>query len=57
MLDRAEQILMRREGEGFANRRRALRTRDRAERPFFERNWPDQPTGAIYDPAPETGIR
>ncbi len=41
MLDRAEQMLVRREGEGFAIRRRALRTLDRAERPLFERNWPN----------------
>ena len=47
--DRAEQILVCREGEGFAIRRRALRTLDHAEKPFFERDWPDYLTGAIYN--------
>lgn len=46
--DRAEQILVRREGEGFAIRRRGLRALDPDEKSFFERDWPDYLTGAIY---------
>jgi succinate dehydrogenase / fumarate reductase flavoprotein subunit len=46
--DRAEQILVRRDGERFAIRTRSLRHEGRGERPFFERNWPDFLTGAIY---------
>ncbi|MDE3177710.1 MAG: oxidoreductase, partial [Pseudomonadota bacterium] len=47
--DRAEQILVRREGDSFRIRRRPLRTLDPAEKPFFERDWPDYLTGAIYN--------
>lgn len=47
--DRAEQILVRMEGERFVIRTRALRRNERGERPFFERNWPDFLTGAIYE--------
>ncbi len=47
--DRAEQWLVRREGDGFALRRRRLRALDPEEKPFFEHNWPDYLTGAIYD--------
>jgi hypothetical protein len=28
-----------------------LRARDRGRRPFFERDWPDFLTGAIFEPA------
>ena len=50
--DRAETVLVRREGDGFALRTRALRRRDRNARAFFEREWPDFLTGAIYESAP-----
>ena len=33
----------------FALRVTPLRERDAGERPFFERNWPDYLTGAIYE--------
>ena len=46
--DRAEQIWVRRKGESFAIGVRPTREIDRGERPFFERNWPDYLTGAIY---------
>lgn len=46
--DRAEQMLARREGDGFAIRIRPLRALDPDEKPFFERDWPDYLTGAIY---------
>ena len=46
--DRARQMLLRRDGEGFAIRTRPLRTLDPDEKPFFERDWPDYLTGAIY---------
>jgi len=46
--DRAEQMLVRREGDGFAIRKRPLRALDADEKPFFERDWPDYLTGAIY---------
>lgn len=48
--DRAEQILVQREGDRFVLRTRPLRRRERGERPFFERHWPDFLTGAIFDP-------
>jgi len=47
--DRAEQILVRMEGARAVVRTRSLRRDERRERPFFERNWPDFLTGAIYD--------
>ena len=46
--DRAEQIVVRAQGEGFACGIRPIRRRDRDERPFFERDWPDFLTGAIH---------
>lgn len=49
--DRTEQILIRRHGQDFAIRTRPLRVLDRSDKPFFERNWPDFLTGAIYDEA------
>jgi succinate dehydrogenase/fumarate reductase flavoprotein subunit len=49
--DRAEQIVVRREGEGFACGIRPIRRRDREHRPFFERDWPGFLTGAIHEPA------
>jgi succinate dehydrogenase/fumarate reductase flavoprotein subunit len=48
---RAEQIRVRLEADAFACEVRPIRRRDRGERPFFERNWPDFLTGAIYDGA------
>lgn len=45
---RAEQILVRMEGDTFVIRTRSLRPSESGERPFFERNWPDFLTGAIY---------
>jgi succinate dehydrogenase/fumarate reductase flavoprotein subunit len=47
--DRANQILVRLEGGRFVIRTRPLRQCERGERPFFERNWPDFLTGAIFD--------
>ena len=49
--DRSEQIRVRMEGDRFACEVRPIRRRDRNERPFFERDWPDYLTGAIHDPA------
>ena len=50
--DRAEQILVKLEGDQFICGSRPVRRRDRSQRPFFERDWPDFLTGAIFD----TGI-
>ncbi|MDE2452472.1 MAG: FAD-binding protein [Burkholderiales bacterium] len=47
--DRAQQILVRMEGKGIAITTRPLRRLECRERAFFERNWPDFLTGAIYD--------
>lgn len=47
--DRAEQILVRLEGGRLVVRTRGLRRRGHGERPFFERNWPDFLTGAIFE--------
>lgn len=47
--DRGEQILVRRDGERFVIRTRELPPRDPQERAFFERNWPDFLTGAIFE--------
>ena len=49
--DRAEQILIRIDDEHFVIWTRAIRARDRVRRPFFERDWPDFLTGAIFDTA------
>ena len=49
--DRAEQIVVRSEGDGFVCETRPIRRRDRAIKPFFERDWPDFLTGAIHDPS------
>jgi succinate dehydrogenase / fumarate reductase, flavoprotein subunit len=46
--DRTEQILIRLDRQHFAIRTRAVGARDR-ERPFFERDWPDFLTGAIFE--------
>jgi succinate dehydrogenase/fumarate reductase flavoprotein subunit len=50
--DRAEQILIRLEGDKFICSTRSVRRHDRSQRPFFERDWPDFLTGAIFDPDP-----
>jgi hypothetical protein len=47
--DRAEQILFRLEGDRFTCGARPVRRRDRAHRPFFERDWPDFLTSAIFE--------
>ena len=47
--DRDEQILVRRDGDALVLRTRPLRRRGDGERPFFERDWPDFLTGAIYE--------
>ncbi len=47
--DRGEQIHVRRDGGEFLCEARPIRRRDRAFRPFFERDWPDYLTGAIHD--------
>ncbi len=49
--DRAEQIHVRLEAGGFVCESRPIRRRARDARPFFERDWPDFLTGAIYDGA------
>ena len=46
--DRGRQIVLRRDGDGFALRERENRGMDHAARPFFERDWPAWLTGAIY---------
>ena len=46
--DRARQIFVRREGEGFACEVRSIRRRDRARRSYFERDWPAFLSGGIY---------
>jgi succinate dehydrogenase / fumarate reductase flavoprotein subunit len=46
--DREVQILLKWDGEKFTIRTRKLRERERIERPFFERDWPDFLTGEIY---------
>ncbi|MDR3375562.1 MAG: FAD-binding protein, partial [Ancalomicrobiaceae bacterium] len=53
--DRNEQILVCHQGSGFSVATRPLRGLDGGERPFFERDWPDYLTGAIYDPALDGG--
>lgn len=47
--DRAEQIVLRLEGRGFALSRRPIRRLSHDNPPFFERDWPAWLTGAIYD--------
>jgi succinate dehydrogenase / fumarate reductase flavoprotein subunit len=48
--DRSEQILVRLDGDKFICSTRPVRRHDRSQRPFFERDWPDFLTGAIFDP-------
>jgi succinate dehydrogenase / fumarate reductase, flavoprotein subunit len=50
-VDRSEQILIRFDGEDPVIRTRAIRSCDREPRPFFERDWPDFLTGAIFHAA------
>jgi hypothetical protein len=47
--DRTEQILIRLDNQSFAIRTRAVSAREPARRAFFERDWPDFLTGAIFD--------
>ena len=47
--DRAEQIHMRLDGRTFVCEARPIRRRDRGDKRFFERDWPDFLTRAIYD--------
>ncbi len=49
--DRTVQILIRLDGQHFTIRTRAVRARDRERRAFFERDWPDFLTGAIFESA------
>ena len=49
--DRAEQIHVRFEAGKFVCEARPIRRRNRDDAPFFERDWPDFLTGAIYKPA------
>ena len=50
-VDRSEQILIRFDGQDPVIRTRAIRSCNREPRPFFERDWPDFLTGAIFDAA------
>ena len=47
--DQGERIHVRMEGATFVCENRPIRRRDRDDRPFFERDWPDYLTGAIHD--------
>ena len=47
--DRAEQLVVRREGEGFRVTPRPNRRFDESAGSFFERDWPDWLTGRVYD--------
>ena len=49
--DRIEQIHVRRDAGAFVCEPRPIRRRNRDAKPFFERDWPDFLTGAIYDGA------
>ena len=48
--DRTEQIMVWLEGDRFICNARPVRRHDRSRKPFFERNWPDFLTSAIFDP-------
>ncbi len=52
--DRSEQIVVRLEGDQFNCDTRPVRRHDRSRIAFFERDWPDFLTGAIFDPISET---
>jgi succinate dehydrogenase/fumarate reductase flavoprotein subunit len=49
--DRGEKTHVRLEGTTFVCDVRPIRRRDRNDRPFFERDWPDYLTGALHDPS------
>src|SRR5271157_4393152 len=49
--DRAEQIHVQFDSGAFVCTARSIRRRDRDDKPFFERDWPDFLTGAIYEEA------
>jgi succinate dehydrogenase/fumarate reductase flavoprotein subunit len=46
--DRAEQIHVRLDAGAFVCESRPIRRRNRDDKPFFERDWPDFLTGSIY---------
>ncbi len=46
--DRTRQIVLRREGDRFVCDSRPIRHRDRAKPAYFERDWPEFLSGAIY---------
>ncbi len=48
--DRSEQIFVRLEAEQFICDTRPIRRLDGSHKPFFERDWPNFLTGAIFDP-------
>jgi succinate dehydrogenase / fumarate reductase flavoprotein subunit len=52
---RAEQIVVRLEGEDFHVTTRRNRPFDEGARPFFERDWPDWLTGRIFDVGRDDG--
>ncbi|MFO1144949.1 MAG: FAD-binding protein, partial [Amaricoccus sp.] len=47
--DRAEQLVVVRDGDGFRVTRRPNRLFDEAARSFFERDWPDWLSGRVFD--------
>jgi hypothetical protein len=49
--DRTERIFVRLDDGRFVVRTWPVRARDRDHRPFFERDWPDFLTGAIFETA------
>jgi succinate dehydrogenase / fumarate reductase, flavoprotein subunit len=49
--DRTKQIHVRFERGAFVCTTHPIRRRDRNDQPFFERDWQDYLTGAIYDPS------
>ena len=48
-VDRDEQLVVRRDGDGFIVELRPNRTLDEKARSFFERDWPAWLTGQVYD--------
>lgn len=48
-IDKAEQIVIRQSGDGFAIATRPNRSFDESAKSFFERDWPAWLTGGIYD--------
>ena len=54
--DRDEQIHVRMAGSAIVCEARSIRRRDKSDRPFFERDWPDYLTGAIHDPSDQNSV-